>query len=692
HLVNNYARFIKVTPQDRMTLFAPFGHSAGVMDIYGALLYGATLLPYDVYTNGIETIKEWLVRERVTVYHSVPTLFRTMIDMLEGSENFPDLRVLDLGGETVYLKDVNAYKKHFSDNCIFTNGFGSTELTVLFQFKADKKFASKETVFPIGNPVPGVEYLILDGEGNEVEDNSIGELVYTSPALTPGYWKLPELNRAIFRILPNHPGKRWIFSGDLVNRNKDGTLTFVERKDFQVKVRGFRVELAEIEHSLETHPMVKQAVVVDRGTQSSGSSLTAFIVTRTQEFPSHAELREYLGRFLPDYMLPESYLALPNLPYTASGKIDRNSLINRELPKSPQKPPAREPHPGLEEKLLNIWKSVLGIEHVYVNSGFFELGGNSLTALRLAYQVRKDLGIELPLDAIFQTPTIELQAKLLSQEGQDSSWKTLIPVKPNGSKIPFFCVSPTVIDVITYKDLADQLDQEQPLYALYSQKGGTFREINEPISEQINKFIEEIRQVQAKGPYHIGGYSAGGRAALQIAYQLKVEGELVTSVILLDTFGPGYPERLPWVTPKLFNLLKILRRVESYLWKFWILDWSGKRDLLLSRERPLVSRVSNWIENRTGEFKKVQKRRSNPAQMDTTFSFDEINVNVVLLRAKRGLLGVKKDRSLGWFKIFGRKLTVQEVPGDHEAILFGPRIRKVGHLIQEYLNKAIEEN
>ena len=692
HLVNNYARFIKVTPQDRMTLFAPFSHSAGVMDIYGALLYGATLLPYDIYSNSIAYIKDWLVKEKITIYHSVPTLYRTIIDMLDGSEQFPDLRVLDLGGETVYLKDVDAYKKHFSDDCIFTNGFGSTELTVLFQFKADKNYTSQEAVFPIGNPVSGVDYLLLDDNGKEVEGKSIGELVYTSPALTPGYWKLPELNKAIFRTLPSHEGKRWIFSGDLVTRNQDGTLTFVERKDFQVKVRGFRVELAEIEHALEKHPKIKQAIVVDRSKQSSSSSLMAFFVPRAQNDPSNMELREHLREFLPEYMLPENFSSIPSFPYTASGKVDRKALIALEVPKTPQTPQGRDPLPGLEEKLVSIWMRVLGREQVYVNSNFFDLGGNSLTALRLAYQVRKDLDVELPLDAIFQVPTIELQAKLLGEEGQEKIWKTLVPVKSIGTKTPFFCVSPTVIDVITYRDLADQLDHEQPLYALYSQTGGAFREINETIEEEINKFVDEIRQVQKKGPYLIGGYSAGGRAALHIANRLEAEGELVRCVILLDTFGPGYPERLPWISVRLFNLLKILRRVQSYLWKFWILDFSGKRDLLLSRERPLVSRVSNWIENRSGEYKKAQNRTSSSSCLEKSLPFHETNAEVVLLRAKRGLLGVKRDHSLGWRKLFDDKLHVQEVPGDHEAILFGPRIRKVAQVIQGYLDKAMENH
>jgi thioesterase domain-containing protein len=138
----------------------------------------------------------------------------------------------------------------------------------------------------------------------------------------------------------------------------------------------------------------------------------------------------------------------------------------------------------------------------------------------------------------------------------------------------------------------------------------------------------------------------------------------------------------------MFNRLKIIRRVESYLWKFWILDWSGKRDLVLSREKPLTSRVSNWIEQRSGEYRKANERSGNMVRKVDDFPFQQITSPIVLIRAKRGLMGVHKDHSLGWRQVFGDKLSVVDVPGDHEAILFGPRVVHIGSVIQEILDRA----
>jgi thioesterase domain-containing protein len=299
------------------------------------------------------------------------------------------------------------------------------------------------------------------------------------------------------------------------------------------------------------------------------------------------------------------------------------------------------------------------------------------------------MGLDLPLTAIFEAPTIEKMAEFLDQSTFGKAWKAVHAVKPTGSKIPLFMVSPTVIDVITYHDLADHLDPEQPLYALYSQRWGSFRELDPTENDEISNFVNEIKKIQPTGPYMLGGYSAGGRAALQIVHQLEATGEKVGLALIMDTFGPDYPKLLPYVSPRMFNLLKIVRRAESYLWKFWILDWAGKRDLILSREKPLTSRVSNWIDNRSGEYRKANERTSGANQKEDDFPFHQIKSPIALIRAKRGLMGVHKDHSLGWRQVFGDNLTVVDVPGDHEAILFGPRIIHIGKVIQELLDRAV---
>jgi thioesterase domain-containing protein/acyl carrier protein len=360
-----------------------------------------------------------------------------------------------------------------------------------------------------------------------------------------------------------------------------------------------------------------------------------------------------------------------------------------EIKERGQKAKSREPKPGMETDLVKIWKAVLSLQQVSVDENFFEIGGNSLIALRLAYDIRKELGLELPLTAIFEAPTVEEMAAHLDHKADGKAWKTVHPVKTTGSKIPLFMVSPTVIDVITYHDLADHLDPEQPLYALYSQRWGSFKELDPNENDAIAKFVTEIKKIQPTGPYMLGGYSAGGRAALQIVHQLEATGEKVGLALIMDTFGPDYPKLLPYVSPRMFNLLKIVRRAESYLWKFWILDWAGKRDLILSREKPLTSRVSNWIDNRSGEFRKANERTSGANQKEDDFPFHQIKSPIALIRAKRGLMGVHKDHSLGWRQVFGDNLTVVDVPGDHEAILFGPRIIHIGKVIQELLDRAV---
>lgn len=689
HYVNNYAEFISVTPDDRLTLLSPFSHSAVVMDIFSAFLYGASLFPFDVYSSGIGAIRDWLISEQITIYHSVPTLFRAFTDLLEGNEKFPEIRVVDLGGEIVYDTDVDAFRRNFSEGCVFANGLGSTELLVIFRCFIDNEYENTSRIVPIGFPVYGVEYLLLDEQGKDVGGDAVGEIVYTSPALTPGYWNAPELNERLFQSLPGHPGKRWFFSGDLGMQNPDGSLTLLGRKDLQIKVRGFRVELNEIEHVLAKHPAIKQAVVVDRQNAISGTSLFAFIVPHKIQEIDSSDLREFLSATLPEYMIPDQFVILESYPTTATGKLDRNALRGMEIKDKDYKTKSREPKPGMETDLVRIWKAVLGVPQVGVDENFFEIGGNSLIALRLAYDIHKEMGLSLPLTAIFEAPTIEKMAGYLDQSTVDKAWKAVHAVKPTGSKIPLFMVSPTVVDVITYHDLADHLNPEQPLYALYSQRWGNFKELDPHESDIISKFVDEIKKIQPTGPYLLGGYSAGGRAALQIVHQLEAGGDKVGCALIMDTFGPDYPKLLPSVTPRMFNRLKILRRVESYLWKFWILDWAGKRDLILSREKPLTSRVSNWIEKRTGEYRKANARTGSGVRQVDDFPFQQIKSPIVLIRAKRGLMGVQKDHSLGWRQIFGDKLSVVDVPGDHEAILFGPRVVHIGKVIQELLDRAV---
>lgn len=689
HYVYNYADFINVNPVDRLTMISPFSHSAVVMDIFSALLYGASLFPYDVPSNGIHALKDWLLNEEISIYHSVPTLFRAFTDLQDGFEKFPCIRVVDLGGEIAYNTDLEAFRRIFSEHCVFANGMGSTELTVIFRCFFPKEYKNEDRVLPVGFPVLGVEFKVLDEHGNDVGIGQIGEIIYSSPALSPGYWNLPELNAKVFRSLPDHPGSRWFFSGDLGRRNLDGSLTFLERKDLQIKIRGNRVELAEVEKCILEYDGVKQAVVVDQKHPQAGIALAAFIIPDAGKSIKKEALRDFISSKLPPYMIPDRFFFVERLPSTASGKLDRNSLRTMKLDERTSHDIKRNARPGLESELLKIWKHILDNSEVGVEDDFFEIGGNSLIALRLVYEIRRRTGLIFPLSAIFDALTIEKMAEYLNQSPGERSWNVLNLVKPNGNKIPLFMISPTVIDLITYRNLADHLDKEQPLFALHPLAWRTFRAINPEENEFVDRFVKEIKKIQPTGPYFLGGFSAAGRAALRVVHQLEEQGDEIGFVFMIDTFGPSYPKLLPLVTPKLFNFLKVVRRTESYIWKFLSMDRAGKRDLILSGETPFLTKVSRWFGKRVGEVHDASSEElPQPVKAKDAFPFYEVKSPVTLMRARRGLLGVKRDHSLGWRKVFGDRLTIIDVPGDHESILFGPNVPNISKIIQELIDKA----
>ncbi|MGZ6346703.1 MAG: thioesterase domain-containing protein, partial [Anaerolineales bacterium] len=341
------------------------------------------------------------------------------------------------------------------------------------------------------------------------------------------------------------------------------------------------------------------------------------------------------------------------------------------------------PRTETEMHLVSIWQEILGIERVGISDNFFELGGHSLLAVRLFTRIQDEFGKSLPLLLLFKDGTVEALALALSLEKDSRTEEVCIPIQAGGNRPPFFCISPTIIDVVTYRDLSCALGPDQPFYALYAP-----RHSGNPAAVEIDPvdiFLQAVRHVQPSGPYYLGGYSRGGPLALSLAIRLQGLGEKVELVALLDSFAPNYPERLPWVSPGLLNFLLVMRRVQTYLWKFWILDRQGKRDLLLSGEQPFHSRVKEWTSNRRKELHKVGKvRSSQPSTMDAQ-QYRDYSGKVILLRAKQRLPGVRWDPSMGWGNCLQTPPEVQVVPGEHESILFGPRIVKVAGILKNFL-------
>lgn len=414
HFMRVYTNNLKLHPGDRLSLLSSYGFDGAVMDIFGALLNGATLVPAQLMDDGLEGTLKRIGDERVTVFHSTPTVFRQLLGRGAPNGELEHVRAVVLGGEEALTSDLELFKLHFSPEAIFVNGLGPSESTVALQHFMDHDTINTRTSLPVGLPVEDTEVVLLDAAGDATD--VYGEIAIQSPHVALGYWGGDEKTRAAFSSVPgvSPVGRRVYRMGDMGRRLPDGTLEFVGRKDFQVKIRGFRVELGEVESVLARHPGVGECAVLARSNGGGSTGLVAYIQPMASHEATASELRAFLKEKLPDYMVPADFVVQASLPLTVNGKLNRDALPEVEV-----QPEADvgfvAPRTQVEHKTVDLWMELLPVERVSVLDDFFSLGGHSLLALRLIARIRNAFEIELPVQVLFESPTLSGMAEHIEE-------------------------------------------------------------------------------------------------------------------------------------------------------------------------------------------------------------------------------------------------------------------------------------
>jgi amino acid adenylation domain-containing protein len=426
HFIAAYANNLHLSPDDRLTLLPSYCVDAGVMDIFAALLTGATLCPMDVRALGLRGVLRSMAELRVTVHHSTPTLYRHLVRELGTAPAPATVRLVVLGGEEVRRSDVDAYREHFGPACVLVNGFGPTESTVTLQYFVDRKTRLERRAVPIGTPVARTQVALVSQSG--VPGQVFGEIAIRSPHVALGYWGSPELTERAFRGDAGGDGRRTYRTGDLGRLLPDGNIEYRGRRDQQTKLQGFRVELGEVESALVQHPEVREAAAVVREGTEGEKHLVAYFAPRGERTPAPDELRRFLRGRLPVHMIPASFVCVERLPWTTSGKLDRRALPDAEPEAIEARVPVA-PEDELEEHLARIWRDVLAIPSVGVEDDFFELGGHSMTALRMMARIDDELGVGLTLGTLFEAPTIRRLADVLRPDLRASR-------RPRGTEPP----------------------------------------------------------------------------------------------------------------------------------------------------------------------------------------------------------------------------------------------------------------
>ena len=402
-----------ICADDRLSLIHSVSFASGEVQLYRSLLNGAALLPFDLRSNSIDRLADWLRNEKITVCHLPVAIFCELAELLTKRPAFPDLRMIHLSGSPITRKHFELYRQVFADSLLALH-MGSTETLVISTAVIDAKFKFPKEGTLLGYPVTDKYISLLDDAGKEVGCDEAGEIAVRSRYLPRGYLKVSQLDHDKIVSEPAGGEERTYMTGDLGRILPDGFLIHLGRRDHMVKIRGYRVNIGETERALAEHADVKHAGVVARDLGSGEQSLVGYLVSLAVPPPTVNELNQFLRARLPDYMIPSIYMYLESFPLV-NGKLDRTRLPLPEL-KRPQLAETYVAPRSLTERILErIWADVLGLDCVGIHDNFFDLGGHSLAASQVIARVIQTLQLELPIKALFDSPTVAEMASIVAQ-------------------------------------------------------------------------------------------------------------------------------------------------------------------------------------------------------------------------------------------------------------------------------------
>ncbi|MGC2781044.1 MAG: amino acid adenylation domain-containing protein, partial [Bradyrhizobium sp.] len=610
----------RLAPGDRVLQKTPFSFDVSVWECFWPLIEGVSLIV--ARPEGHQDpfyLAELIQREAVTIAHFVPSMLQVFLET-EDIARCVSLRAVMCSGEALGGELKARFLRRSPSE--LHNLYGPTEAAVDVSAFACRLDADAVSV-PIGRPISNTQLHVLDGHGELVPVGVAGELYIGGAGLARGYHGRADLTAERFVPSPFGDGARLYRTGDLARWRADGELEYLGRLDHQVKIRGFRIELGEIEAALAEHAGVSQAVVVAQEDGSGDTRLVAYVVGKEKQFDA-AELSTYLKRRLPDYMVPatSAFVVLDQLPLSPNGKLDRNALPQPQ--RTRQLAGESAPRTAAEEILAKLWSDLLGIRSVGIHDDFFDLGGHSLLAMRLIAQVRKTLGVDLPVRLLFEEqPTIAVMAAHIAvaraarhgleiQGAGMRDHSCIIPIQLVEQGTPIICIHPIGGGILCYRDLAKSLG---PDYSVYGIKALGLHGEQDPlvsIDQMADHHVARIFEIQQNGPFNLVGWSAGGLIAFAIAKKLKERGHSIGVLALIDTAPPSSTgewrhnrrqvEQTEWLT--FMNILEIPveRRLTSRWHSFWRLSDAAKGEYVLRLAKRHKSLSSGMTDS---EFKHV---------------------------------------------------------------------------------------
>lgn len=666
-----------------------------VWEIFAPLLQG---IPIVMISNATvldpQLFIESLGQHKVSRIILVPSLLRLILDNYSHLvKKLKYLKFWVTSGEALSVKLAQTFRE-LMPFAKLINLYGSSEVSANVTYYDTSLLPEQAHSVPIGRPIDNTQVYVLNRDLQPTPIGVTAELYLGGDGLAKGYLHCPKLTQERFIDNPFIPGDKLYKTGDLVRYLPDGNLEYLGRHDEQVKIRGFRVGLDEIATAITKHPDVQESVVITSNDAEDNPCLIAYVVTDKQDI--NTQLLCYLQQYLPNYMLPSAFIALDKFPLTPNGKVDKRALPSSEVIQLNANKSFVAPRNFTELVLAKAWENLLNTSPVGVTDNFFDLGGHSFLAVRLMAQIYDKFEHNLPLSTLFENPTIEKLAVILSQPSRKSSNSHLVAINSSGDKTPFFCIHGAGGNISSYFNVSRRLGEDYPFYALED-----ILEQDRPaivsVEETATRYLQEIHTVQPNGPYLLGGHCYGGVLAFEMARQLQNQGETVGLLIVIDAILSETT-----IEPTDDDDAKFLLRIAESMKTDNNVDFSvpfeDLRDLPLTEKLNLINKKANFIfsDAEIKDFLSYYKLFKLHVQAMRNYVPQVYPQPITLFRASEEIIHdfnnpewSTNDPLLGWGKCSSQPIQTVDIPGDHFSIFVEPHIQELAKQLKICINNTV---
>jgi amino acid adenylation domain-containing protein len=685
NLIQSIQKLPGLNSDDKLLSLTTMSFDISVLEFFLLLTVGTTLYLADAdFAKDGEAILNFIKKEDISFMQATPSTYKMML--AAGWDTSCNIKLICCGEQLP--KDLA--HKILSKCARLFNMYGPTETTI---YSTGKEILADNSIITIGTPIDNTEIFILNERQQKVEIGEIGEICIAGAGLARGYYNKPILTREKF-FSYEELGKpiRVYRTGDLGKILDNGEIQCFGRIDNQIKIRGYRIETGEIEFALTQEENIQEALVVSWAGPNGDLRIAAYVVLNVsldqgETLNRTANWKKSLRFSLPYYMIPNDFIILDKFPTSESGKINRKELPTPNISNINAQ---KNDLPGTELEVLiaRIWTDNLGIDNIGIHDNFFDLGGHSLTAVKVIVQIKKESGKYLPLVSLFKNPTIAELAVVLENEANNVSFESLVPLKPVGNRPPLYMVHGLGSTVFKFYDLAQHLHPDQPVYGIQARGIESTHQPAESIEEMASQYISEILKSNPDGPYYLSGYSLGGIIAFEMTKLLENMGKKVAVLIMFDTFIVKNTQ----LNPGLYKSVhKVAARIAKFAYTFGLLLSEPQRTIQhkifmlkqgYRRLRGQKLQNDNGLDN---DFDLLNDLNKVHELAEVNYKINYYPTRLHLFRARKASRYMNDFKYLGW-KPYVKVIELHLVDGDHITMFDHNFIPEFAKKLQQVLD------